>query len=101
MMNDGWEKTERGWRKVYSPAPSPVAASDFPCPRVITDTMPETAHVDGKHYTSKSAYRAVTKAHGYVEVGNDPARLRKPEKPKSDPKKRREAVQKAIAQTLG
>lgn len=98
---DGWEKTDRGWRKSYSPAPDPVARGDFPCPRVFTDTMEPTQHVDGKHYTSKAAFRAVTKANGYVEVGNDPARLRKPQKPKADPEKRREAVKKAVAQVIG
>ncbi|MDI9407810.1 MAG: hypothetical protein QM523_01025 [Candidatus Pacebacteria bacterium] len=102
MINyDGWEKTERGWRKVYSALPTPVAGSDFPCPRVITDHMDPVQHVDGKFYESKSAFRAVTKREGYIEVGNDPARLRKPERPKPDPKKRREAVEKAAAQVLG
>lgn len=100
-MSDGWEKTERGWRKVYSAPQTEVARGDYPCPRVFTDTMPLTEHVDGKSYDSKSAYRAVTKAHGYVEVGNDPARLRKPVKPKADPVKRRAAVQKAVAQVIG
>lgn len=100
-MDDGWIETERGWRKVYTPRLSSSARSDLACPMVIGDTMPETEHIDGKHYTSKSAYRAVTKANGYVEVGNDPARLKRPERPKADPKARREAVQKAVAQTLG
>jgi len=100
-MSDGWEETPTGWRKSYSPPPDPVARSDLACPSVIGDTMPETQHVDGKHYTSKSAYRAITKANGYVEVGNDPARLRRPEKPQADPVARRAAVSKAVAQTLG
>ncbi len=100
-MSDGWVKTDRGWRKVYSAAPDPVAASDFPCPRVISDVMPETAHVDGKHYTSKSAFRAVTKREGYVEVGNDPARLKPVTPVKSTKAERSNAVRKAVAQTLG
>lgn len=100
-MGDDWEKTARGWRKVYSAPQSPVARGDYPCPLVFTDTMPLTEHVDGKSYDSKSAFRAVTKAHGYIEVGNDAARLRKPEKPKADPVKRREAVTKAVAQVIG
>ncbi|MDZ7906527.1 MAG: hypothetical protein U5N55_12705 [Cypionkella sp.] len=89
------------------PLPAPTrdlgrpAASNFPCPRVITDTMDPVQHVDGRYYESKSAFRAVTKREGYIEVGNDPARLRKPEPPKADPKKRREAVQKAVSQVLG
>ena len=98
---NGWEKTDRGWRKSYTPEPDPVARSHLACPRVIGDGMDPTEHVDGKFYESKSAYRAVTKAHGYIEVGNDPARLRTPPKPKGDPVKRRQAVEKAIARTLG
>lgn len=100
-MSDGWIRTDRGWRKSYGPAADYVTPGNFPCPRVISDTMPLTEHVDGKQYDSKSAYRAVTRAHGYVEVGNDPARLRKPAKTKADPVKRREAVKKAVAQVIG
>jgi hypothetical protein len=65
---------------------------------VISDTMDPTEHVDGKFYDSKTKFREVTKANGMIEIGNDPARLRKPSKPKADPAKRREAVKKAIAQ---
>lgn len=68
------------------------------CPMISTDTMDPVEHVDGKFYTSKSAYRAVTKAHGYVEVGNDPARHRREPPPKPDRKAIKEAVAKAIAQ---
>ena len=36
----------------------------------IQDEMKATLHpVDGKYYTSQSKFRAVTKAHGYEEVG--------------------------------
>lgn len=98
-MSDGWIKTDRGWRKSYGPERKPSdARSDLACPRVSTDTMDLTEHVDGRFYDSKSQYRAVTKANGMVEVGNDPARLRKPGKPKADPNKRRDDVKKAIAQ---
>lgn len=99
-MAEGWIKTDRGWRKRYGPPRVETRPGDFPCPRVITDTMEPTEHVDGKFYDSKSAFRAVTKANGMIEVGNDPARLRKPEKPKADPKARRAAVEKAISQVL-
>lgn len=41
-------------------------------PHVMTDTMDETWHpADGKHYTSKSKFRRVTRAHGCEEVGNE------------------------------
>lgn len=74
---------------------APLARSSLPVPQVILDTMPETEHVDGRFYTSKSAYRAVTKAHGLTEVGN--------EKPKPFTRKApdeagiRASVQKAMA----
>lgn len=36
----------------------------------ISDDMKPTRHpVDGKYYTSKSTFRAITKAHGFEEVG--------------------------------
>lgn len=74
------------------------ARSSLPCPMMITDTMDPVEHVDGKFYTSKSAFRAVTKAHGYVEVGDDPARNKRPPPPKPDRKAIKEAVAKAVAQ---
>lgn len=100
-MSDGWVKTERGWRKSYGIQRSPSAArSDLPMPRVISDTMDPTEHVDGRFYDSKSAFRAVTKANGLVEVGNDNIHRKPPEKPKGDPRARREAVQKAVSQVI-
>lgn len=92
----------------WTPLPEPVrvdaiapARADLPCPMVISDSMPDTEHVNGNFYSSKSAYRAVTKANGYVEVGNDPSRFRKPGQKKPDPKARRAAADKAIQQVLG
>lgn len=41
-------------------------------PMIVTDEMPWTQHpCNGKFYNSKSAFRAVTKANGMVEIGND------------------------------
>ncbi len=38
----------------------------------IQDEMPETRHpVTGEYFTSKSKFRAVTRALGYEEIGND------------------------------
>lgn len=38
----------------------------------IPDEMKPTKHpLDGKYYTSAAKFRAVTKAHGHEEVGND------------------------------
>jgi len=49
----------------------PYCRSDLPMPMVISDTMPPTEQVDGRFYESKSAFRAVGKANGLVEVGNE------------------------------
>lgn len=97
-MSDGWRKTERGWTKSYGPPREHIAPGNFPCPRVITDSMPLTEHVDGRHYDSKSAFRAVTKREGFEEVGNDAARFRPAEKPTRDSSKIDAAIHKAIAQ---
>ena len=48
-----------------------VARSDFPLPHIISDQMEPTEHVDGRYYTSKRAFRAVTRAEGLIEIGNE------------------------------
>ena len=68
--------------------------SSLPTPMLISDIMPPTEQVDGKFYTSKRAFRAVGRALGLTEVGNEKP---KPRKRPDDKKGRREAVQKAIA----
>src|SRR5688572_14929630 len=41
-------------------------------PHVISDHMPAMVHpINGKMYDSKSRFRAETRAHGCVEVGNE------------------------------
>jgi len=66
-------------------------------PMVIADEMPPTQHMaDGGTYTSKRKFRAVTRAHGCVEVGNDPAMLR----PKPEPKPDRQAVKAAVGKAF-
>jgi len=57
------------WR--VSRETSPLARSELPLPYVISDIMPETEQVDGKFYTSKRQFRAVGRAHGLTEVGNE------------------------------
>lgn len=49
----------------------PAKRSDLPLPNVISDIMPPTEQVDGKFYTSKRQFRAVGRAHGLTEVGNE------------------------------
>jgi hypothetical protein len=46
-------------------------AENMPLPFVISDTMDPVEQVDGKFYTSKRQYRAVGRAHGLTEVGNE------------------------------
>lgn len=72
------------------------ARSDMPCPMLISDSMELTEHVDGRFYSSKSTYRRVTKAHGLIEVGNDPGRFNRPKRPDRD-KGIDQAIDKAIA----
>ena len=66
---------------------------------VIGDEMPATQHpMDGKFYSSKSAFREVTRAHGCYEVGND----RLPKKPTEEAvrKETRASVSRAIREAL-
>ncbi len=57
------------WRiKRNSPPPK---RSDLPCPQIISDIMPPVEQVDGRFYDSKSAFRAVGRATGLVEVGTE------------------------------
>jgi hypothetical protein len=90
----GWHDVE-AWPHNCMPA-APVARSDkIPTPMVISDTMEPTEHIDGRFYDSKKKFRQVTKDHGCIEVGNDPARLRQKELPKPDKKANREAIEHA------
>jgi hypothetical protein len=75
------------------------ARSDLPLPYVISDIMPETEQVDGKFYTSKSAFRRVGRSHGLTEVGNE--KLKPKQRATADPaerKKRRNSIGAAISQ---
>ena len=82
------------WRFVRS-APEP-ARSSLPCPHVVTDTMDPTEQVDGRFYSSKSAFRAKGRELGLTEVGNEkvkPRRYRGPSKAE-----RRADLERAAAQ---
>src|SRR4030095_4947910 len=87
------------WR-VYRTMQTP-ARSDLGFPMVISDEMPPTEQIDGKFYTSKRKFRAIGRAHGLTEVGNDPARFRKKWRStdqRETKAKRRGALEKAIAE---
>lgn len=73
--------------------------SDLPTPMFIRDDMPETEHpCTGQAYNSKSSFRAVTKAHGCVEIGNDSSRFNVPDRKAPDRQGIRNSLQKAAAQ---
>jgi len=78
---------------------APKAQSDsLAIPYFISDTMEPTQHpLDQRHYTSKSTFEKITRDAGYETVGNDPARLRPPPKPKADKAGIKAAVEKASA----
>jgi hypothetical protein len=85
-------------RDEYYARQSAPKRSGLACPMVISDTMDAVQHpCTGKFMTSKSAFRAETKAHGCIEVGNDPARLRPRQRPKADRKAIRDSIAKARA----
>ena len=52
------------------------ARSTLPMPYVISDVMEPTEQVDGRFYTSKREFRAVGRALGLTEVGNEKPRLK-------------------------
>jgi hypothetical protein len=68
------------------------ARSDLPCPHIVTDTMDPTEQIDGKFYTSKRAFRAVGRAAGLTEVGNE----KLPPKRYTPGPGRREAIKEAF-----
>ena len=70
-----------------------VARSQLPCPHVISDIMEPVEQVDGKYYTSKSQFRAVGRAMGLTEVGNE---KQKPKVRETDTKAVRQARQAAV-----
>jgi hypothetical protein len=87
---------EKGGPLDVRPAPQ---RSGLPAPMLISDTMEPTQHpCTGEYFSSKAKFRSVTRANGCVEVGNDPARLRTPPKPKPDRRAIRQSVEKAFAQ---
>lgn len=68
---------------------------------LIGDEMPACEHVDGKFYSSKSAYRAVTKANGLTEVGTEKLNHRPPKVSKAARAKGIEAaVERAVSRVL-
>jgi len=73
-------------------------AENMPLPFVISDTMDPLEQVDGKFYTSKREYRAVGRAHGLTEVGNEKPKLRttRPSQTREEKDRRRASLKKAV-----
>jgi hypothetical protein len=76
-----------------------AARSNLPLPYVISDIMEPTEQVDGKFYTSKRQFRAVGRALGLIEVGNE----KLPPKTRASAEKgakeaRQRSIRKALAQ---
>lgn len=89
------EANENGM--VSAETAGPKHASGSAC-YVIGDEMPATRHmVDGKYFTSKAKFRAHTKAHGCIEVGNETSTVLKGREPiRLSREKRVEDIQRAI-----
>lgn len=103
MTEYAWYDNGKG-RQVYRPVikESTAERSNFPSPRLNLDTIDATlSHADGKEYTSKAALRATYKAennpqgYDYIELGTDPVPAY--QKPKRDPKKILETIERAEA----
>lgn len=75
-MRETWVYDRKLKKPVLKQAQLPSQAAG---PSVITDTMPDTWHpASGKHYSSKSRFRAETKARGLTEYGTEKLTPRKP-----------------------
>lgn len=78
---------------------SPAARSHLPSPHFISDTMQAAEHpCTGQMIDSKSRFERITRDHGCVTIGNDPARLRNTKEKKPDRKQIRESLQRSFAQ---
>jgi hypothetical protein len=65
----------------------------------IPDELPHAvqSQASGKFYTSKAKLRQEYRELGYVEVGNDPARMKGYDRPRIDRQKVHETLQRARA----
>lgn len=90
---------EPGRFRFVRPSPPP-ARSTLPCPYIISDIIEPIEQVDGVYYTSKRAFRAVGRALGLTEVGDQ--KFKPKQRASADPnvkKARREALQRALARS--
>jgi hypothetical protein len=97
-MSDKLVEVEPGrWRFVRKNMPP--ARSELPCPSVISDEMDAVEQVDGRFYTSKAKFRAVGRANGLTEVGNE--KFKPKQRATANPQvkvERRRTLERALAQ---
>jgi len=94
---EGWHETE-AWPIECYPVAARAQSDSIPVPYFISDTCEPTLHpIDQRYYTSKSTFEKITRDAGYETVGDDPARLRPPPKPKPDKVAIKNSLEKAIA----
>ncbi len=86
------------WRVKRGRVGAEKNTSGLPLPFVISDIMEPTEQVDGRFYTSKAAFRAVGRALGLTEVGNEKPKPRTRTTNKADVEKRRQSIHKAVQQ---
>jgi hypothetical protein len=88
------------WR-VLKDTPQNFARSNHPRPYVISDIMEPTEQVDGKFYTSKSAFRRVGRQLGLVEVGTEKQinKVVRASSTRQAAESRRASIKKAIEKT--
>jgi hypothetical protein len=78
------------WRVKKHRVNKKLRGENVSLPFVISDSMPPTEQVDGRFYESKSAFRAVGKANGLIEVGNEKPKPRVRPSAAPDAKARRQ-----------
>jgi hypothetical protein len=76
-----------------------AARSNLPLPYVISDIMDPVEQVDGRFYTSKSAFRRVGRQLGLTEVGTEKLthKVVRASSTRKAQEGRRNAIRKAIA----
>lgn len=87
-----WYPSEEAYERAMGRGRESLSAN------VIDDTMPATWHpVTGEVFESKSRFRAVTRAAGCIEVGNELLSKQPERKPDSIPKEElREAIHRSL-----
>jgi hypothetical protein len=94
------EEVEPGrWRVKKHRVKEKLRAENMPLLFVISDTMPPTEQVDGRFYTSKSAFRKVGRQLGLTEVGTEKMthKVVRASSTRKAQEGRRNAIRKAIA----